>query len=236
MIQKTVSRLAAWTLGLAGVLALTTSSARAEFFEFNTSTVLSGASGGSVSGNTFTSTLGNTVQLIPLSSTAGTPHLNGTGTGSDIVTTNINADSTQTTAVENIGFDFTTTLNLQDFNAVLDPGLPPVPPGTPRGTGSILISGRLQGTIGNFTVNLDLMNYATNPSNGIVATPPSGTVYQVTVSPTGGYTAPGLDNLGTLGANVRVAAVPEPASMAMLGLGGLGALAMFRRRMVKASA
>lgn len=228
MIQKTVSRLAAWTLGLAGVLALTTSSARAEFFEFTTSTVLSNATGGSINGTLFTSTNGNTVNLIPLASVAGPPHNNGLGTGSDIVTTNIDANSTVSTTVDTIGFDFTTTLNLQDFNSVNDP--------TQRGAGSILITGRLQGTIGNFGVNINLLNYATNPANGLTPTPPGPDTFIVTVSPTGGYTRPGIDNLGTLGANVRVAAVPEPASMAMLGLGGLGALAMFRRRAAKASA
>jgi len=40
---------------------------------------------------------------------------------------------------------------------------------------------------------------------------------------------------GSIGGTV-VAAVPEPASMAMLGVGGLGALVMFRRRKAMASA
>jgi len=229
MIQKTVSRLAAWTLGLAGVLALTTSSAHAEFFEFTTNTVLSNAVGGSVSGNVFTSTDGNTITLIPLASSAGAPHnfAGGPG-GSDIVTTNIDANASASSIIDVVGFDFVTTLNLQDFSSVND--------ATQRGAGSIQITGRLAGTIGNFGVNLLLFNYATNPTNGLVPTPPSPDVFSVTVNPLGNYTRPGLDNLGTLGANVRVAAVPEPASMAMLGLGGLGALAMFRRRMAKASA
>ena len=81
-----------------------------------------------------------------------------------------------------------------------------------------MFTGRLDGLIGNGAVALFNMNFATLPANGLI-TASDGTHFQVTV---GGYTPPGLEDNGTLGAHIAFTAVPEPTSMVMLGMGWRG--------------
>ena len=57
-----------------------------------------------------------------------------------------------------------------------------------------------------------------------------GVLFTLQESVQGPGTAPTLAAPGALVVNVNAAAVPEPASIALMGLGGLGAFGLFRRR------
>jgi len=244
MMKKDALRRVARTLGVVGLLAVATSSARAEFIEYSTTVTISQAPGSysPVAGTTFptgTETItqgsfvqvapfagfrtaaGNEVDLIALASNPLPPHQNTQGGGTDIVFAQIDATSSAlTTTVEAVAFNYTFTVTIADY-ATLN-----APVGSQLGTATVQFVGRIQGNIGNGTVDFSNLNFATIPANGVVQAT-DGHFFDVTI---GGFTPPGLENNGTLGAHITLRSVPEPASMAMLGLGGLGAFGLFRRR------
>jgi len=228
MTKKMVSRAAVWLLGLAGLLSLAPAS-KAEWFEFSTSVTLSGPTtpgGGTISGTTFnTGVDGNKVTLNPRDSLFVNFHTNGNAPGTDIVFSGIDATSAgQSSTPTNVGFNYTYVVTITDFATKTST--------TPLGTGTFTITGRLQGRMGNNQVNIDNLNFAVSPAT----LPIGGALYTVTVNNNGGYTAPGPNFSGALGAHISATAVPEPASMALVGLGGLGAFGMFRRRRAKSTA
>jgi hypothetical protein len=184
MVRRLFSRVAVWTLGIAGVLTMATPSAKAEFFEYSTSVVLSGPftpATGTIVGNTFfTNVDGNSVTLNPLGSFPTIPRINGSAPGTDIPFTTIDTSSADASTVSTpVAFNYDFTLTISDYAGKLDVG-------APLGTGVFHITGRLDGTMGNGQVNIDNLNFAVAPVSMLIG----GAVYTVTVSNNGG-TRPG---------------------------------------------
>jgi len=224
-------KLAAWALGVAGLL-LTAPAARAEFFEF-TSTITIDQTGntpnvpGSGSGatSTFTTPGGNVVTLNALDSIQLPPRQNGQGAGTDIVPLNISVGATA--PMETIDFGFTLTVTFVDYPSLFAAN--PTPGTSPL---TFTFTGRIGGSIGDFQTNLDLLSFAPPASLG-----QTGNIeYLVNLKVPNGFAPPGVDQDGRLTLHVRTRAVPEPGSLALLGMGGAGALGMFLRRRVRASA
>jgi hypothetical protein len=249
MMMKDALRRVARTLGVVGLLAVATSSARAEFIEYSTTVVIDQTPGSFTPGTaTFPTgfetitqgafvqiapfagirtTNGNEVDMIALMSNPNPPHSSTILGGTDIVFAQIDASSTtNTTVTEAVAFNYTFTVTIKDYTSLL------APVGAVSGTATVQFTGRLVGVIGNGAVAFTNLNFATIPSDGLVMAS-NGHVFKVTP---GGYTAPGTENNGSLGAHISLVSVPEPASMAMLGLGGIGAVGLFRRRTALTSA
>jgi hypothetical protein len=210
-------------------LAMSASTAHGEFFEYTTTVSIDQPSalpgGSTVSGNgtaTAVLTLNNgdtagvdTVTLAGTSS-SGAFHENALPPGDDIVPVNISVAVNPFTPLTNVAFTFTYTLSITDYSVPAG--------GVPTGSASIQLTGHITGTVGSgVKVGLStLTGYATIPANGVMNI---GTE-QYTVTP-GSYTPPGSSRAGALGAHVQV---PEPASAILLGVGGLGMVALARRR------
>jgi len=210
--RSRIGFLAALTLGLAGLFG-TAPSAKAEFFDF-TSTINGGPS------LTINTAGGNQIILSALNS-VGTPHNNAT-LGTDIVPLDVNANS-NTGTVDTVNTTFTLTLLVTDF-PTLNGATPS--PGTPN-PATFTFNGTITGTIGDGSSLLDILSFA--PQSGPVA----GENYTISY---GAFAPPGLASDGRLTLVVRARAVPEPGSIALLGMGGVGALGMFLRRRARASA
>jgi len=226
MRNLSVSRLMVWSLGLAGLLSAGAPAAKAEFFEYSTVFTVSPvgttpaippASITNASPNsTFNTGSGNSVTLLGDASNNNPPHQSALGNGTDIVFGDISAVAGSLgspTANQAVQFDYSAVITITDYPSFLAVN--------PTGTGTVTLNGRITGTIGGFQVDLNNLVFAPNPKTVTIA----GTTYTVDFN---SYTAPGLKTNGAFGAHVT-AAVPEPASVAMLGLGGLGALGLFRR-------
>jgi len=193
------------------------SNAQAAFDISILSTIITPA-GGVVVGSGGNSTITITPPAInPLLTSAAPP------TGTDFVVANTQtADlGVATTYTDNYNFNYQFDVTVTDL-ASSDSGI-------------FSFTGNFQGTItGTGTL------YQVNTTNfTTLITPTSqtlgGILYTVSLPPgffaAGGPPAgPGLPgNFGTFTAHI-VAAVPEPASMGLVGLGGLVSVAMFRRR------
>jgi len=248
MIERYASRLAVWGLGIAGMLAFSTPVAHASFVEYTTTVTIDQTPGsytpsaGStfptgtepITQGTFTQIApfagfrtanGNEVDMIALRSNPAAPHINTAGSGSDFVFAQVDASTAfLTTVAEHVAFNYTFTLVFNVYPAVNSL--------VPSGTATVQFTGRIDGTIGNNEIDLNNLVFATVPSNGLISST-DGQGFKIT---TAGYVGPGTDNNGTIGGHIQAVPVPEPASMGMLGLGGLGAVGLFRRRKAKASA
>ena len=152
-MKRHALRLAAWGLGIAAMLALATSSARAEFIEYTTSVTIDQTPGSYtpagatfptgteiVTQGSYTQTApfagiltpnGNQVNLIGLASNPNPPHTNTILGGSDIVFAQIDASSSASTStVDHVAFNYTFTLTILNYPGINTPSASPtrVPP------------------------------------------------------------------------------------------------------------
>lgn len=232
MTRSPYGILAASTLVLAGLVA-SAPSARADYFEFTSTisidtTVGSYTPAGSVIVNapggasgSLTTPNGNQLILNALSSNQNLPRNNGSGQGTDITPMNLNANSAFPTDM--IGLHFILTLTLTDYEGPLDL----VPQGGTNPV-SFVFNGTIGGQLGNFQSNLNLLTFV--PAQ--VTEQVGNSIYTITLN---NFSSPGTDSDGRLSLHVTARSVPEPGSIALVGIGGVGVFGLFLRRRVKAS-
>lgn len=203
----------------------TQTDARAAFGDFSYSTFVSATS--TPPPPTPTTTTASVTQggvEVTLTGLPSPAPANALPPGTDIVFGNIAVNASAlangTTQAISIAYDFRVTVT--DL-------------GTPNSTAFNDITGMLGGSVtrtasGTFQFNITNTylptNYTIPPSGAF----PSGTIYQVFAN---AFTPPG-GNPGTFGAHVTANAVPEPSSVVLIGLGGLGAVFALRRRRARA--
>jgi len=200
--------------------------ARAEFFDFSTTVTLSNPTAGStIGGGNGTSSVvfdtpGAGILTITGENSSAVPH---TSSPSNIVYSTLTFSGLDaTTPASPIGYNFVYNLTLTDYATATST--------TPLGTGVVSISGRWDGSIGpGEAANLDtLTDYTVSPASITIG----GFQYNIALgNPVIGFfvTPPGPTNPGTMGARIT-GAVPEPGSVVLLGLGGLGLVGVSRRR------
>lgn len=211
-------------------------SAHAEFFEYTGTVSVNPITGfSSVSDNgtgtvTLTTSGGETVTLNVTPSNDPSYHINATGLGSDIVFSTISVAPSPSTALQDIGFEFTYSITITDYANEMSGG-------AALGSGTFDISGLLNGSIGSGrAVNLNnLQNYAVSPTSQVIG----GARYTVTPGQFF-FTPPGVGRDGTFGVHVEAQAIPEPVSvistaMGFLALGGFLARGRRRNRKVLAA-
>jgi len=223
-------------LGFAAVAA----PARAEFFDYTTSvtaSLIAPTTGTLIPGTelftsgtyvrlvpnvTYTGPNGNQLVIDALDSNPTPPHLTANG-GTGITFGAIHSGNVTLAGsglVDTFALNFTYVITLTDYPSNL------TPPGPGNPTDTVTVTGRIDGSLGN------------GGGNGTIsALTFAGT--NVLTYPTGqSYTFTNLDSDGIIGASgnpssvsavLTSAPVPEPASLSLLGLGGLGAWRWVRR-------
>lgn len=218
-MRKHLGLLIAGTAALAVVLG-TAPTVRAEFFDYSTTVHIDPVTGVSVSSGQDTDSVvldttgGDTITVTGTSNAGSAFHLDARDPGTDIVFGNIMASVDSNTPAQDISFDFTYTINIDNF--ATETG------GAPTGSGVFTVSGNLSGSIGaGRKVNLNnLMNYTSTPLSQVIG----GIRYTLTLND---FTPPGPTTPGAFGAHIT--AVPEPVSMISTGLGFLGVAGLLAR-------
>jgi hypothetical protein len=217
-MKRTAFRLAAWTLGLAGILSVAGQTARAEFFSY-TSTVnvttdgSTPASSGGAAAALATIPAG-TLNFIA-NSEVGPLDASQPG-GADIDFGNIDFNPSllaTTTAPYSVNFNYQVVFTFAGG------------PATVNFTGTQ--SGDARGN--PRFINSNFASFAVTPASVTVA----GEIYEITFKSATGPGSGGI-TLGTLQGNVTLRSVPEPGSVALLGVGLAGAFGIYRRRARKA--
>ena len=222
MLRGRCTQLAALTFGLAGLLAAAPT-AQGAFFEYATTVSIdsnNSPSAGILSNGLLSSSIssgGNTFTLTTQSSAVGVPHL-ATPTQINPLSFSEVATGTAGTVLD---FNYTLTLSFQDFASPASVAS--------DGSGSITFSGRISGTIGGGSSLFSQLSFVPNP--GILPLPPSGITLSVD---TPVFAAPGPNTQGSLTLTVR--SVPEPGSIALLGVGLVGTFGVLRRRKLSRTA
>ena len=231
--QSTPTRLACAAVVAAFVLGQVPA-ARAEFFQYSTTvTILNGyippasiVTNNSTTAATLTTPGGVGISLLGLASNSPGDNIDGTDTGSDIVFGGISVTGlTNTTQLENISIPYTFHIVLDDYPSFSALGA--------LGSGTFDITGLLTGTVGKLNggkqVNLTFNSY----SPGNILTKFIGSEFY-TFSPST-YVAPGPNNQGAFGAHVTARLVPEPSTVALLGMGAIGLATPAYRRLRRIS-
>jgi hypothetical protein len=140
----------------------------------------------------------------------GPDNIDGSGTGSDIVISAIQAVTTRTSPLENISIPYSFQLTIADYPT--DTG------GVSLHNGIFTINGILTGTVGA-TGGGKKVNIQNQFLSIIPASQTIGNETYAVSSPS--YVPPGPTNNGAFGLHVssRTLPVPEPGTLALLGMG-----------------
>ena len=229
-------------LAVAGLLALAMSvlpngqQARAEFFQYATTvTILNGfvPPTSTVAGqNTATATLTTpapnlvAIALQGVASNSPGDNIDGTGSGSDIVFANIAVTNLKnTTLLESVVIPYTFHIVVSDYPSFNSVGA--------LASASFDITGTLSGTVGKAgggkQVNLSTNSF--DPGN-ILTKQLGNEVYTLSLF---SYVPPGPFNAGAFGVHVSARLVPEPSTVALLGIGLLALATPALRRLRRKS-
>jgi hypothetical protein len=209
--RRTTARWLAVAAVLAFGLVASAAQARAEFFTFNTT----------VNPTSVTTGGGVTVTLTPQSVDTPGDNLDATFPGTDLVFGSISVSGlTLGSGLEAVVIPYTFHVAVSNYLQ----GTDAVPTGPPV---TFDVSGTLSGTVGAGKK----VNIANSFGQPILFQFVGGEPYQLSAF---SYVPPGVANSGAFGAHVEVVRVPEPGSMAMLGLGVLflATPAFLRRRRI----
>jgi hypothetical protein len=229
-------------LGVAGLLALaivvlpTARQARAEFFQFATTvTILNGflpptstVAGQNTATATLTTPAPNLVAIALQGAASNSPgdNVDGTTTGSDIVFANIAVTNLKnTTLLENVSIPYTFHIVVSDYPTFNSVGA--------IASASFDITGLMTGTVGKLGGGKQV-NISTNTLDaGNVLMKTIGTEIYTLSSFT--YVPPGPFNPGAFGVHVTARLVPEPSTVALLGIGLLALATPAWRRLRRKS-
>jgi hypothetical protein len=153
----------------------------------------------------------------------GTDHIDVNGEGSDVTFGLIDVATDKTTPHTDVTINFAFNVTLTNYDATDSD--------KPLGTGTFQVTGILGGSLGGGKkVNLNqIKSYAMTPADGkVIIGNEKFTVSNLLYNPAGAN-FPGVFTAHITG-GVFVHPVPEPGSLALFGLGGLGAWHAFRRR------